>query len=98
MISTTDLAPASLIAKARQAPKLGELDLVREVAPGAIAPLRLAADSYDVLADQLPAQAHAGRGKADPVAAAATVGAATGSGAATAVVAICSQRTVMWGL
>jgi len=40
VISTTDLAAASLTAKARRAPKLGELDLVREVAPAAIAPLR----------------------------------------------------------
>ena len=43
VISTTDLAAASLTAKARRAPKLGELDLVREVAPAAIAPLPLPA-------------------------------------------------------
>ena len=85
VISTTDLDAASLIAKAQRAPKLGQLDLVREVAPVAIAPLRLAADSYDVLADQLPGQAHAGRGKADAVAAVAAVGSATVSGTATAV-------------
>lgn len=48
-ISTTDLAADSLAAKARSAPKLGELDLVREVAPAAIAPLRLPADAYDPL-------------------------------------------------
>ena len=56
-ISTTDLDAASLAAKARRAPKLGDLDLVREVAPAAIAPLRLPADSYDPLAGQAPAAA-----------------------------------------
>ena len=58
-ISTTDLAAASLVAKARRAPKLGELDLVREVAPADIAPLRLPADAYDPLAGSRPAAAGA---------------------------------------
>ena len=84
VISTTDLDVASLIAKAQQAPKLGQLDLVREVAPGAIAPLRLAADSYDVLADQLPTQARARRGKAGPVEFVVSVSSATGTTTAVA--------------
>ena len=77
VISTTDLDAASLIAKAQRAPKLGELDLVREVAPGAISPLRLAVDSYDVLADQLPSQARAMRGTASPVEIGVSVSATT---------------------
>ena len=58
-ISTTDLGADSLAAKARRAPKLGELDLVREVAPAAIAPLRLPADAYDPLAGSHAAPAGA---------------------------------------
>ena len=57
IISSTDLDSASLIAKAQRAPKLGELDLVREVVPGAIRPLALPADAYDPLAGQRPASA-----------------------------------------
>lgn len=58
-ISTTDLAADSLVAKARRAPKLDELDLVREVAPADIAPLRLPADAYDPLAGSRPPPAGA---------------------------------------
>ena len=58
VISTTDPDAASLVAKAQRAPKLSQLDLVREVAPGAIAPLRLPANSYDPLAGQVAPPAH----------------------------------------
>ena len=57
VISTTDLDADSLVRKAREAPKLGELDLVRGVTSAGIAPLRLPADSYDPLAGQLAAGA-----------------------------------------
>ncbi len=50
VISTTDLDADSLVRKARAAPRLGELDLVRGVTTAGIAPLRLPADSYDPLA------------------------------------------------
>ena len=53
VISTTDLDADSLVRKAREAPKLGELDLVRGVTTEGIAPLNLPADSYDPLAGQL---------------------------------------------
>ena len=52
VISTVDLEPGSLVRKARAAPKLGELDLVRGVTAERIAPLCLPADSYDALAGQ----------------------------------------------
>ena len=55
VISTVDLEPGSLVRKARAAPKLGELDLVRGVTAERIAPLCLPADSYDALAGQLAA-------------------------------------------
>ncbi len=55
VISTIDLDPASLIRKAQQAPRIGELDLVRGVTTQGIAPLCLPANSYDPLAGQLPA-------------------------------------------
>ena len=61
VISTIDLDAASLVRKAQQAPKLGELDLVRGVTPEAIAPLCLPADSYDALAGQLPVDAERAR-------------------------------------
>ena len=57
VISTTDLDGDSLVRKAREAPKLGELDLVRGVTTAGIAPLALPADSYDPLAGQVPAAA-----------------------------------------
>ena len=57
VISTTDLDPAALVRKAEEAPKLGELDLVRGVTTPGIAPLRLPADSYDPLGGQLPTYA-----------------------------------------
>ena len=53
VISTVDLDADSLVRKARAAPKLGELDLVRGVTTEGIAPLSLPADSYDPLAGQL---------------------------------------------
>ena len=56
VISTTDLDADSLVRKAREAPKLGELDLVRGVTTEGIAPLSLPSDSYDPLAGQLAAQ------------------------------------------
>ena len=59
VVSTTDLDPDSLVRKAREAPKLGELDLVRGVTTAGIAPLSLPADSYDPLAGQLAAGAQA---------------------------------------
>ena len=52
VISTTDLDADSLVRKARAAPRLGDLDLVRGVTTAGIAPLRLPADSYDPLAGQ----------------------------------------------
>ena len=57
VISTVDLEPGSLVRKARAAPKLGELDLVRGVTAAGIAPLCLPADSYDALAGQRAAGA-----------------------------------------
>ena len=57
IISTTDLDAASLIAKAQRAPKLGELDLVRDVAPAAIAPLTLPANSYAPVSAETPPRA-----------------------------------------
>ena len=57
VISTVDLEPGSLVRKARAAPKLGELDLVRGVTAERIAPLCLPADSYDALAGQRAAGA-----------------------------------------
>ena len=59
VISTVDLEPGSLVRKARAAPKLGELDLVRGVTAAAIAPLCLPADSYDPLAGQIPTEPRA---------------------------------------
>ena len=53
VISTTDPDGDSLVRKAREAPKLGELDLVRGVTTAGIAPLSLPEDSYDPLAGQL---------------------------------------------
>ena len=67
VISTSDLDGDSLVRKAREAPKLGELDLVRGVTTAGIAPLSLPADSYDPLAGQLAEQPRAIRAKADPV-------------------------------
>ena len=67
VISTTDLDGDSLVRKAREAPKLGELDLVRGVTTAGIAPLSLPEDSYDPLAGQLAEQPRAIRAKADPV-------------------------------
>ena len=58
VISTIDLDPGSLVRKARAAPKLGELDLVRGVTTEAIAPLRLPSGSHDPLAGQPAAGAH----------------------------------------
>ncbi len=58
VISTTDLDADSLVRKAREAPKLGELDLVRGVTTAGIAPLRLPADAYDPVAGQSVAGAH----------------------------------------
>ena len=58
VISTVDLDPGSLVRKARAAPKLGELDLVRGVTTEAIAPLRLPSGSHDPLAGQPAAGAH----------------------------------------
>ena len=52
VISTTDLDADSLVRKAREAPKLGELDLVRGVTTAGIAPLSLPTDSYDRLQDR----------------------------------------------
>ena len=82
VISTVDLEPGSLVRKARAAPKLGELDLVRGVTAERIAPLCLPADSYDALAGQLAAGARTVR--ATP----ATAVAAPPDGAAFHVVAI----------
>ena len=58
VISTVDLDAGSLVRKARAAPKLGELDLVRGVTTEAIAPLRLPSGSHDPLAGQPAAGAH----------------------------------------
>jgi carbamoyl-phosphate synthase small subunit len=82
VISTVDLEPGSLVRKARAAPKLGELDLVRGVTAERIAPLCLPADSYDALAGQRAAGARTVR--ATP----ATAVAAPPDGAAFHVVAI----------
>ena len=67
VISTVDLEPGSLVRKARAAPKLGELDLVRGVTAAGIAPLRLPADSYDALAGQRSTRPRAIRVDASPV-------------------------------
>ena len=72
VISTVDLEPGSLVRKARAAPKLGELDLVRGVTAAAIAPLCLPADSYDALAGQLAAGARTVRAPDRGVGATAT--------------------------
>ena len=72
VISTVDLEPGSLVRKARAAPKLGELDLVRGVTAAAIAPLCLPADSYDALAGQLAAGARTVRAADRGVGATAT--------------------------
>ena len=58
VISTVDLDADSLVRKALEAPKLGELDLVRGVTTAGIAPLRLPPDAYDPLAGQRAAGAH----------------------------------------
>ena len=72
VISTVDLEPGSLVRKARAAPKLGELDLVRGVTAEGIAPLCLPADSYDALAGQLAAGARTVRATDRGVGATAT--------------------------
>ena len=72
MISTVDLEPGSLVRKARAAPKLGELDLVRGVTAERIAPLCLPADSYDALAGQRAAGARTVRAPDRGVGATAT--------------------------
>ena len=72
VISTVDLESGSLVRKARAAPKLGELDLVRGVTAAAIAPLCLPADSYDALAGQLAAGARTVRAADRGVGATAT--------------------------
>ena len=72
VISTVDLEPGSLVRKARAAPKLGELDLVRGVTAERIAPLCLPADSYDALAGQRAAGARTVRAAARGVGATAT--------------------------
>ena len=72
VISTVDLEPGSLVRKARAAPKLGELDLVRGVTAEGIAPLCLPADSYDALAGQLAAGARTVRARDRGVGATAT--------------------------
>ena len=87
VISTVDLEPGSLVRKARAAPKLGELDLVRGVTAERIAPLCLPADSYDALAGQLAAGSRTVRANARRVAAAGPINSATGRTPATAVAA-----------
>jgi len=81
VISTVDLDADSLVRKAREAPKLGQLDLVRGVTTEGIAPLSLPADSYDPLAGQLAAGAPTVPAAGRPVGAAAS--ASTGGTAAT---------------
>ena len=87
VISTVDLEPGSLVRKARAAPKLGELDLVRGVTAAGIAPLCLPADSYDALAGQLAAGSRTVRANARRVEAAESISFATGRASATAVAA-----------
>ena len=78
VISTTDLDADSLVRKARAAPKLGELDLVRGVTTEGIAPLRLPADAYDPVAGQRPEQAHGARANARAIEFAVSAGSAAG--------------------
>ena len=87
VISTVDLEPGSLVRKAREAPKLGELDLVRGVTAAGIAPLCLPADSYDALAGQLAAGSRTVRANASRIEAAGSISSATGRASATAVAA-----------
>ena len=90
VISTTDLDVDSLVRKARAAPKLGELDLVRGVTSAGIAPLSLPADSYDPLAGQVSEAGRGARANASASEFAASVSSPTGTTTTTAhnVVAI----------